>query len=24
VLKNYAGKRYVYRQPNRQEPVLIG
>ncbi|PYP50916.1 MAG: lysine 2,3-aminomutase [Gemmatimonadetes bacterium] len=24
VLRNYAGQRYVYRQPAREEPILVG
>jgi len=24
VLRNYAGKRYVYKQPAVQEPILVG
>jgi len=24
VLRNYAGQRYVYRQPPREEPILVG
>jgi len=24
VLRNYAGQRFVYRQPAREEPILVG
>jgi len=24
VLRNYAGKRYVYKQPRDLEPILVG
>jgi hypothetical protein len=24
VLRNYAGQRYVYRQPRLPEPILVG